>query len=251
VTDLQHIAAQLAQLQQQLAGRGGTMAEAEALPPSDNAIADQTPGASTERKKPMRRIHGPYPHRSRWRVVDLDLATNRRTYHHRPTRAEAEALAAELTREAASEGGATGRQLLAAYLHHLEHVKGNKPASVHTTEVRITGLLGSLLARPLRTITAADLKAAAAKPTGAGDTKLNGAAETRTFLRWLKERGDTKADLAAAIKVVARRRTTPKPVLASTRPGWWWPPLSGCTPAATATPWRWHCYRSWACGPRS
>lgn len=161
-----------------------------ATPLSDNLI----PGASEERK-PMRRIHGPYQHRANaWRVVEVDTVTRARAIHTYRTEAEAASAAEKLRRDAAKQNGATVEQLLSLYRAHLT-AKGNKPRSIETTLYRIGRVLET--SRPVASATAV-------VPDGmAGDSRLNMAAETRTFLRWCQGQGYLSR--VPDIKVQARR----------------------------------------------
>lgn len=205
---LQTLSAQLAAMQVQVAalvaGNDNGQDGSPALSDNQDPISD----ASTERK-PMRRINGPYRHRSKWRVVDLDTATKKKAYHVCATEEEATALFDQLKREAARQAGASIDQVLALYRRRIE-IK-NRPASVVTTLYRIRAVLDGVLHRPITAVTRADLeKSVARMDARAGDTRLNAVAETRTFLRWARQEGHVRADLAALLKVEANRRQVPK-----------------------------------------
>jgi integrase len=172
-------------------------------PFSDNL--DLVADASTK-GKPMRRYNGPYPHKKKFRVIEVDIATKERTLHAFDTRDEALAAMERMQREEARTGGATVRQTLEAYREALLG-KGNRESSIKTTFYRLNALFAALLERPMKALSKADLESALDGISGqAGDSRLNITAEARTFLRWCHRKGHTRQDLGFFLQVEAKRK---------------------------------------------
>jgi integrase len=139
-------------------------------------------------------------------VVEVDTLTGARSYHHFASEREAEAKAADLRPAAARQNGATTAQVFALYEEHLTE-KGNKTRSIATTVYRVQLLLAPLMGRALVSVSRQDTGRAVHRLADlAPDSRLNIAAEARTFLRWCLSAGHLTEDVTPDLKVQARRR---------------------------------------------
>jgi len=148
------------------------------------------------------RIHGPYEHGARWRVilVGADGSRRRRSFE---TRAAAQTYADAARGEA--QGGKTVSEAIAAFLEH-GRVKGLAPATLESYEDRLAALLGAAGARPVRYLgrRGAELYAAA-QARRAPDTHRNALAVGQQFGRWLVKQRWLRADPFAEVEPVGRR----------------------------------------------
>lgn len=128
-------------------------------------------------------VYGPYPHRSRWRVVIVN-ARGIQTAESCATQEEAERLKRELDRELDKERGLTVQEAIDAYEVHLRHKR--KPRSVDTTVGRLEMFFGPLIVRPMAWLTPPVCREryGALMPTCAPDTHLNALSESKAFAKW-------------------------------------------------------------------
>lgn len=178
--------------------------EDEPLPENFIATCD---GASKRKKRKMRKIHGPYPHRSKWRIFTYHQGCREVSFFE--TKEAAEAEIKRLRKQAAIEAGATFSELLTDYQAHLTSKK-LKPVSIYTTLYRLRLFLGPVLDCVSQVLTpqqaaklTEELKTAKTKRGKdiSPDLQLNTLSETKTFVRWLKRQGILKGDPMADIKI--------------------------------------------------
>jgi integrase len=163
-----------------------------------------------ERKE---RVHGPYEHRARWRVilVGADGSRRRRTF---ATRSAADAYAEVARGEAQSE-----RTVSAAIEAFVEHarIKGVAPATIESYEDRLAAMLAGVGARPVRYLIGrgGELYAAAQTyPAGhrsagrprAVDTHRGALVIAKQLGRWLVKQRWLRADPFSEVEPVGRRR---------------------------------------------
>ena len=136
------------------------------------------------RRRNPSRVLGPYPKRSKWRLVFCDEggAESFVTYQ---TKEEAEQVKRALERQLKREAIPTIAQALAEYETYMLDVKQNKPQSVRTTLFRVR----SFFPDPELTLQDVTPRYAAATymnlaKVQATDTHRNQLAEVKTFFRW-------------------------------------------------------------------
>jgi integrase len=136
--------------------------------------------------------------------VEVDTVTGVRTYHHYGAESDAIAAKEDLDRQFRKQAGITTKQSIAKYKEHLGKKRNER--SVATATYRLNAFFEHAMSKPLATVTKADIaKGIAGQAACTDDTKLNVAAEARTFLRWCQRQGYTKTDLAAEVQVEGRR----------------------------------------------
>ena len=185
------------------------------------------------RQRKRSRVLGPYPHRGRWRVVVVDEGGERnlRSYE---TEKKAQQVAKSLRRELGGDNPKTVDESVDLYRRYLLNEKGNKSASVATTEARLFSFFPDheLL---VRTIDEERCRAyyETLRSKNATDTHRNVLAEVKTFFGWCVKRGFTTRNPVTAIEGIGRRRKGKKQLridearlwiavaqeLASTEPG--------------------------------
>jgi integrase len=155
-----------------------------------------------------RRVHGPYKHGSKWRLITVG---NDGKQHAGSYESEREALDEKERIEQGfqEERGITVIQALDKYELY-QRGKGNKPRSVETTRGRITRLLAAQLTRPLASVSsyAAAKAYADLQPLVSADYHRNALNETKTFFRWCmaKPRQWIKRMPFAEVKGEGRRK---------------------------------------------
>jgi len=148
------------------------------------------------------RIHGPYEHGARWRVilVGADGSRRRRSFE---TRAAAVAYADAARGEA--QGGKTVSEAIAAFVEH-GRIKGLAPATLESYEDRLAALLGDVAARPIRYLARRGAELYTAAQAGrAPDTHRNALAVGTMFGRWLVKQRWLRADPFADVEPAGRR----------------------------------------------
>jgi integrase len=167
--------------------------------------------------RPMKRIHGPYEKRKKFRIVIVDCATGAQTYESRDTKEEAEARLKELRREANREAvEERGIKVSVAIDNYAQHLKeaGLRPRSIETTTQRMKALFKTALAASLGAMTekqAARIysqfceRKTQLKKVPSGDSKLNTLAEGKTFLTWCVGKGYTRRNVLAEVKGIGRK----------------------------------------------
>lgn len=148
------------------------------------------------------RIHGPYKHGARWRVVlvGADGSRRRRSF---ATRAAADAYLEVARGE--TQSGRTVSAAIDAFLEH-KRAKGLAPATLESYEDRLAVLLGNVGARPVRYLLgrAAELYTAA-QAGRAADTHRNALVIGRQLGRWLVKHRWLRSDPFAEVEPVGRR----------------------------------------------
>lgn len=148
------------------------------------------------------RVHGPYRHGARWRVilVGADGKRRRRSFE---TRAAAQTYADAARGEA--QGGRTVSEAIAAFLA-AKRLKGLAPATLESYEDRLAALLGEFGHRPVRYMASRGAELyGAAQPGRAADTHRNALSVGQQFGRWLVKQRWLRADPFAEVEPVGRR----------------------------------------------
>ena len=150
------------------------------------------------------RVHGPYKHRRRWRIIIVSPGGQRdpRSY---PSRGEAEAVARALRAEVATEGS-TVSAAIEQYLTH-QRRRGNADASIATTGHRLRALLEPVAHLPPWQLTTARCERAYEARADAvrGDTHRGELGQARTFGRWLMRRGLARRNPWAEVEPLGAR----------------------------------------------
>jgi integrase/recombinase XerC len=185
---------------------------------SENSIAaDESDGALPPGVRPMKRIHGPYEKRKKFRLVIIDCATGAQTYESFETKDLAETRLRELRREANREAiEEKGIKVSVAIDNYAQHLKeaGLRPRSIETTAQRMKALFKPALATSLGGLTEkqatriygqfCERKTQLGK-VPSGDSKLNTLAAGKTFLTWCAAKGHTKRNVLADVKGIGRK----------------------------------------------
>jgi integrase len=156
------------------------------------------------RRRTGERIHGPYQHGNRWRIIVVSGEGARRPISA-ATRAEAETAKASLLKEIS---GRTMRDAMVDYLA-AGKARGLAKATTDRAEFHLKrffslkagegGMLRDLTPSKLKAIYDAQSKASKA------DTHRNGLSEVKAFLGWCVEQGWLRANPAAKVKPIGRR----------------------------------------------
>ena len=154
----------------------------------------------------MRRFNGPYQHRANaWRIVEVDTVTGHRTTHHYKTEGDAQRAMAEFRLLLLKQSGQLVRQTIALY--DTARRKKRKARTVDTTTYRLTAFFAPVMGKLLTTVTKADVTRCLERLEGqSDDSRLNIAAEVRTFLRWCLKAGHLKGDLTPLVVVEGKRK---------------------------------------------
>jgi integrase len=179
---------------------------------SENSIADGSDGALPQGVRPMKRIHGPYQKRKKFRLVIVDCATGAQTYKSFKTKEEAEDWKKVLRREAIKESvEATGIKVGEAIEAYAEYRKqdGKRAGTIETTTQRMKALWKPVLKLPLALVTAkqgqrlydqfCEGKTRRCKPPS-GDTMRNTLSEARRLLKWAVKRGHCKTNVLTEVE---------------------------------------------------
>lgn len=157
------------------------------------------------RRKRGERIHGPYKHRQRWRIVVISPSGERDT-HSFETKEQAQAVIRDARAQVAAEG-VTVTAALDAYEQH-QRDRGSSAGHVRTTRHRLDALFAGALDDELWSVTPARarmLYAALAKRQ-ATDTHRNTLGQARTFGRWAAKQGWLRRDPFAAVEGKGKRK---------------------------------------------
>jgi integrase len=179
---------------------------------SENSIADGSDGALPQGVRPMRRIHGPYEKRKKFRIVIVDCATGAQTYQSFATMEEAEAQLKKLRREAIREAvEENGLKLDDAIDQYAEHKKqaGKRAGSIETATHRLRALFKPALQMPVVLVTTKqaqrfyDMFCEGNTRRGklpSGDTTRNTLSEGKRFLAWCMKKGHCKSNVLADVE---------------------------------------------------
>jgi len=155
-----------------------------------------------------RRIHGPYRHGERWRLV-LIGEDGTQVVESFGTQDEAEQEKLENSRAIETHQGLTVNSAIDAYETH-QRSSGNKPRSIETSRQRVENFLADYLERPIRSITPSAGERAYEKLRAkvSVDTHRNTLNATRTFFKWCacKPRRWVARNPLAEIKGEGKRR---------------------------------------------
>jgi integrase len=158
----------------------------------------------------MHRVHGPYPHHDKWLIKIVDRATRKVTNRIFETHEEAERAAKSLKREQRQEIGVSFGQALESYEGWLLAVghkgEGNRPRTVVTTMQRLRRFFAEVTKIAVRALTPGLAEKLYETLTGAVDSRRNILAESKTFLRWCREKGWTRIDALEHVRGMGRRR---------------------------------------------
>lgn len=170
---------------------------------------DESPGdwSSEMRLSEGERVHGPYEHRSRWRLVIKGGADGKQRYLGFETREEAQRCKRELSKECDPR---TVDEAVSAYLAHLRDT-GIKATSVKTHWYRLRAFfhLGTIETNsggPLSHLTPEHAQALydAMRKTSAVDTHRNCLTLAKAFGTWCVKQGWVKANPLATIEPMGR-----------------------------------------------
>lgn len=148
------------------------------------------------------RIHGPYKHGARWRVilVSADGSRRRRTFE---TRAAAEAYVEHARGE--TQSGRTVSAAIEAFLE-AKRTKGVAAATLESYEDRLAALLADVGGRPVRHLVGRGVELyAAAQVERAADTHRNALVVGKQLGRWLVKQRWLRADPFADVEPAGRR----------------------------------------------
>jgi integrase len=152
------------------------------------------------------RVHGPYPHRRGFRVT-IVVGRQRRNKQF----ADREAALAFIAECRKLLGARTVEVALGEYVQHLltrgANGRPNRPRTVETTEMRLRGILGPVLALPVAELTenrAATLYGKYARDR-APDTHRNTLGQARTFGKFCAKRGWAKANPWSSVEPEGQR----------------------------------------------
>ena len=159
------------------------------------------------RRRNPSRVLGPYPKRSKWRLVFCDEG-GAESYVTYETKEEAEQVKKALQRQLKREAIPTLAFALEEYETYLREVKQNKPQSVKTTLFRLRTFFPdqemTLLDVTPKYAAATYMNVAKAQAT---DTHRNQLAEVKTFFRWcVKAKKWLKENPIEEIEGVGKRR---------------------------------------------
>ncbi len=147
------------------------------------------------------RAHGPYKHRSRWRVILVgeDGSRRRRTF---ATRDAAETYVDAARGEA--QGGRTVSDAIEAFIS-AKRTKGVAPATIDSYEDRLAVLLSDVGSRPVRYLVGRGAELYAAAQAGrAADTHRNALVVAQQLGRWLVAQRWLRADPFAGVEPAGR-----------------------------------------------
>ncbi len=157
------------------------------------------------RRKSRERVHGPYEHGRRWRIVVVD-AGGRKDPHSYETKEEAERVKRSLERKLYADQRTVEKSIV-EYRDYLKRVKGNRPTSIGTTESRLTRFFGEG-DMPLARLTPSRCEGLYGKLTEAlsVDSHRNTLAEVKTFFGWCVRNGWLAVNPVAKVSGTGRRR---------------------------------------------
>jgi integrase len=153
----------------------------------------------------MKRIHGPFRHGRKWRLVIVreDDTREKRSFD---TEGEAEAEAIRL--RAKCVPGPSKKLSVTSAIEKYEEMlrKRNKAKTVDTTVSRLRSLLKPSPTKPISIVTTKEITKVVEALPWAYDTKRIALVELRTFCRWLMKKGYIRKDPSEGIEVEGKRR---------------------------------------------
>jgi integrase len=179
---------------------------------SENSIADESDGALPPGVRPMKRIHGPYEKRKKFRIVIVDCATGAQKYKSYATREDAERALKEYRREAireaVEENGLKLDDAIDQYAQHLRDI-GRRAGTVETTTHRLRALFKPALRLPVSLLTAKQAERLYSQfcngktrrgKLPSGDTTRNTLSEGKRLLEWCAKKGHSKNNVLAEVE---------------------------------------------------